>query len=87
MGLRPGVIPDVGGTTTPHRGLEHTVRDENDHERCMNYVHWNPVKHGLVTRVADYEWSSFHRWVRSGEYDAHWGEGEVPQDIPGAEWE
>ena len=69
------------------RFWEHTVRDENDHERCMNYVHWNPVKHGLVTRVADYEWSSFHRWVRSGEYDAHWGEGEVPQDIPGAEWE
>ena len=69
------------------RFWEHTVRDEDDLERCMNYVHWNPVKHGLVSRTADYEWSSFRRWVKNGEYDEHWGAGEIPEDVPGAEWE
>jgi len=46
------------------RFWEHTVRDEDDFERCFNYIHWNPVKHGLVERVIDYPWSSFHKYVR-----------------------
>src|SRR5207248_6564114 len=56
-----------------HRFWEHTVRDEDDLERCVNYIHWNPVKHGLVARVRDYPWSSFARFVRSGDYDIDWG--------------
>jgi putative transposase len=68
------------------RFWEHTVRDEDDFKRCADYVHWNPVKHGLVARVRDYPWSSFHRYVESGEYDLDWGSGEVA-DVPGAEWE
>lgn len=68
------------------RFWEHTIRDEDDFERCFNYIHWNPVKHGYVKRVKDYEWSSFHRYVRLGAYDSHWGEAEAP-DVPGAEWE
>jgi putative transposase len=69
-----------------HRFWEHVVRDENDLSRCLDYIHWNPVKHGLVTRVADYPWSSFHQFVKAGEYTTEWGRGEVA-DIPGAEWE
>lgn len=63
-----------------HRGVwqgrfwEHTVRDEADLKRCVDYVHWNPVKHGYVRRVAGYPWSSFHRYVRLGEYAGNWGE-------------
>ena len=68
------------------RFWEHTVRDEEGFERCFNYIHWNPVKHGLVNRVVDYPWSSFHRFVRAGHYDKHWGSAEVPE-VPGAEWE
>lgn len=68
------------------RFWEHTVQYEDDFERCFNYVHWNPVKHGIVKRVRDYPHSSFHRFVRAGHYDGHWGEAEVP-DVPGAEWE
>jgi len=59
------------------RGWEHTCRDDDDVERCINYVHWNPVKHGLVKRVRDYPWSTFHRFVQRGEYDPDWG-GENP---------
>jgi putative transposase len=55
------------------RYWEHTVRDEADLERCVNYVHWNPRKHHVVSRVRDWKWSSFHRFVRQGEYDLNWG--------------
>jgi len=69
------------------RFWEHTCRDEDDLKRCVDYAHWNPRKHGLVKRVADWPWSSFHRFVQAGEYDAEWGGGEPPHDVPGAEWE
>ncbi|MGP0065799.1 MAG: REP-associated tyrosine transposase [Isosphaeraceae bacterium] len=55
------------------RSWEHTCKDEDEVERCISYVHWNPVKHGLVQRVQDYPWSTFHRYVRLGEYDLAWG--------------
>ncbi|MEZ5942022.1 MAG: hypothetical protein R3C18_11565 [Planctomycetaceae bacterium] len=46
-------------------------------ERCVNYVHVNPLKHGLVQRVCDWPWSSFHRYVRAGVYDMNWGSSNV----------
>lgn len=55
------------------RFFEHTVRDEPDMKRCIDYVHVNPLKHGLVDRVIDWPWSSFHRYVRLGEYLPDWG--------------
>ena len=69
------------------RFWEHAVRDEDDLERCLNYIHFNPLKHGLVRSVAEYPWSSFHRWVNSGDYPPDWGSAGDPGDIPGAEWE
>jgi putative transposase len=69
------------------RFWEHTVRDEDDLERCLNYTHYNPVKHGLVAAVADYPYSSFHRYVKSGDYPPDWGSAGDPGDTPGAEWE
>jgi hypothetical protein len=38
-------------------------------------VHFNPVKHGLAERPADWPWSSFHRWVRAGHYSGDWAAG------------
>jgi putative transposase len=60
------------------RFWEHTVRDEQDLERCVDYIHWNPRKHGLVSRVRDYPYSSFHRFVREGQYELDWG-GKEPE--------
>jgi putative transposase len=68
------------------RFWEYTVRDEDDLIRCVDYIHWNPVKHGLVKSPRDYPWSSFHRFVESGDYPPDWG-GTPPPEIPGAEWE
>jgi putative transposase len=48
------------------------VRDEKDFERHVDYVHFNPVKHGLVTHVLDWPYSSFHRYVRRGILPADW---------------
>ena len=41
------------------RFWEHTIRDQEDLDRHINYIHYNPVKHGLVQRVRDWQWSSF----------------------------
>ena len=58
------------------RFWEHTIRDERDYAAHVDYVHINPVKHGLVSRVADWPYSSFHHWVKRGDYVMDWaGEG------------
>ena len=54
------------------RYWEHTIRDENDFMRHVDYVHINPVKHGLVPRVGDWPHSSFHRMVKLGVYPEDW---------------
>ena len=61
------------GTIWQHRFWEHAIRDENDFNSHMNYLHYNPVKHGLVQSACDWPWSSFHRLVRQGIYSNDWG--------------
>jgi putative transposase len=57
------------------RYWEHLIRDEADYQAHMDYVHINPVKHGLVERVADWPYSTFHRWVARGVYPRDWAGG------------
>lgn len=54
------------------RYWEHTIRDERDFAVHINYVHLNPYKHGYVTRVQDWPFSSFHRHVEMGNYPIDW---------------
>ncbi len=68
------------------RYWEHTVEDENDLQRCVDYIHWNPRKHNLVQRVADYSWSSFHRFVTAGEYEPDWGRDDPAPGWDDPEW-
>ncbi|WZO99540.1 transposase [Isosphaeraceae bacterium EP7] len=60
------------------RFWEHSIGDEGDLERHYDYVHYNPVKHGLVSAPKDWPYSSFHRFVRLGAYPADWGRTEEP---------
>jgi putative transposase len=66
-------------TRSAERGIwqrrywEHTVRDDLDLARHIEYVHYNPVKHGHVARVCDWPYSTFHRYVRNEIYPADWG--------------
>ena len=70
-------------TIWQRRYWEHTIRDEDDLHRHMDYIHYNPVKHGVVQNVRDWEWSSFHRYVRMGWYDADWGSEVSEKDLKG----
>jgi putative transposase len=54
------------------RYWEHTLRDENDFVRHLDYIHFNPVKHGHAVRAQDWPYSSFRRWVRFGAYPIDW---------------
>ncbi len=54
------------------RYWEHLIRDEADFSRHVDYIHINPVKHGLVPRVVDWPHSSFHRFVRAGILPMDW---------------
>jgi putative transposase len=60
------------------RFWEHTIRDESDFARHVDYIHFNPVKHGLVQRVRDWPYSSFHRYVNDEVLPSDWA-GDVGQ--------
>lgn len=51
---------------------EHTIRDETDLQRHIDYIHYNPVKHGHARRAADWRHSSFHRYVKEGWLATDW---------------
>ena len=68
------------------RFWEHTIRDEDDWERHLDYIHFNPVKHGYARSAGEWPYGSFRRCVEKGWYDADWGVVEPPE-IRGLECE
>jgi len=68
------------------RFWEHTIRDGEDLERCVDYIHWNPRKHQLVKRVQDWPWSSFHRFAGEGQYELSWGGIQPDYGEAGVDW-
>ncbi len=78
--------------TRHHRGIwqprfwEHRVRDENDLERCCDYIHYDPVKHHYVQTPWDWPYSSFRRQVSDGQYPPDWGRSE-PAHLQSTDWE
>jgi len=64
------------------RFWEHLIRDEADYARHVEYCYVNPLKHGLVTRVRNWPYSSFHRDVRAGIFPEDWaGDSETSGDF------
>jgi len=55
------------------RYWEHQIRNEDDYARHVDYIHYNPVKHGYVSAPRDWPHSSFHRFVRDGILPVDWG--------------
>ena len=55
------------------RFWEHTIQDESELETYLNYIHYNPVKHGLVSCPHLWSYSSFHSWVQKDGYSSSWG--------------
>lgn len=60
------------------RYWEHTIRDERDFRAHLDYIHINPVKHGLVMAARDWPHSTFAAWVERGVYNPWWGSSEMP---------
>lgn len=61
------------------RYWEHLIRDQEDFNHHLDYIHINPVKHGLVTAPKDWPYSTFHRWVQQGRYPLSWGDTSMPE--------
>ena len=74
--LEGGALPRRGADERvlwQRRFWEHQIRGEEDFARHVDYIHFNPVKHGWVTMARDWPHSSFHRYVRQGRLPADWG--------------
>ena len=69
------------------RYWEHTIRDENELNNHINYIHYNPVKHKLVQNVKDWEYSSFHKFVENNLYDKNWGNVKEIENIINLDYE
>jgi putative transposase len=54
------------------RFWEHAIREEADYAAHVDYIHYNPVKHGHAQRVVEWPYSSFHRFVEAGVYPRDW---------------
>jgi putative transposase len=63
-----------GGRIWHNRYWDHVIRNEEDMNRHLDYIHFNPVKHNLVVRPRDYLYSSFRAFVARGKYDEDWGD-------------
>lgn len=55
------------------RFWEHWIRNETDFKHHFDYIHYNPVKHGLCNRASEWKYSSFHRYLVQGVYSIDWG--------------
>ena len=60
------------------RFWEHLIRNEDDYAAHIDYIHYNPVRHGLTAAARDWPHSSFSEWVERGVYEPYWGSDEMP---------
>jgi putative transposase len=60
------------------RYWEHQIRDETDLQRHIDYIHYNPVKHGYAGQASDWPYSSIHRYIRAGDLTLDWGGQAAP---------
>lgn len=69
------------------RFWDHVIRDEHDLKTHLDYIHFNPVKHGFIDAPCKWEPSSFHKWVERGVYDSIWGMNGEPESIRNLKFE
>jgi len=68
------------------RYWEHVIRNQDDLNKHVDYIHYNPVKHGLVKAVGSWPYSSYRKFLSRGIYDDEWGSNE-PVSIVGMQCE
>lgn len=73
MGIREG-------RTWQHRFWNHIIRDQTDLNHHVDYIHYNPVKHGLVNDSLLWQFSSYYDFIKEGAYSRGWGVKEIKFD-------
>jgi putative transposase len=68
-------------TLWQRRFWDHIIRNDEDLHRHMDYIHYNPVRHGYVEIPMEYQWSSLKTHIQMGNYDSQWGISVVPKTI------
>ena len=63
------------------RYWEHTITNEIEKNDCIDYIHFNPVKHGYVKLARDWQYSTFLRYVNQGFYDENWCDFSQDRDL------
>ena len=77
----------AGAVKVWQRGFwDHVIRDERDFANHLHYIHYNPVKHGYVSKPEDYPYTSFLEYVKRGWYEIGWGH-EEPDQLGGLDFE
>ena len=69
------------------RYVEHTICSQEELNNHINYIHYNPVKHGYVKNVKDWKYSSFHKLVEDKFYDKNWGSSDDIENIKNLDFE
>ncbi|MFQ5452576.1 MAG: transposase [Candidatus Zixiibacteriota bacterium] len=64
---------NVGGQIWQKRFWDHIIRNQLDMNAHIDYIHYNPVKHGYVKKPIDWKHSSFHKYLEEGFYNDDWG--------------
>ena len=82
-----GLVNPTYDNVWQNRYWEHTIRDEDDLKTHLDYIHYNPIKHGLVKNVKDWQYSSFHKFVTKGLYDHNWGSCKDIENIKALDFE
>jgi len=62
-----------GGRIWQNRFWDHIIRDQDDLNNHIDYIHYNPVKHGFAANPADWKYSSVHEYIKQGVYTKDWG--------------
>lgn len=79
--LTPTAIKRQEKGVWQRRYYDHIIRDEKDLCKHLDYIHYNPVKHGLTNKVIDWQYSSFKKFVERGNYESNWGSYDEVKNI------
>lgn len=61
------------GRVWQNRFWDHIIRDREDLNHHIDYIHYNPVKHEFVNNPFKYEYSSLNKYYDNGMYERNWG--------------
>ncbi len=68
------------GRLWQYRYWDHIIRDRDDFNMHIDYIHYNPVKHNVVDSPCNWKYSSFDNYLKQGIYDSGWGDKELKFD-------